>query len=120
MKILAILSLFLSASAWAGSWVSVEVERANLLYLDGEKANFSIRVVNAPTNPAFEVKASVEQVGQGSPVEVELNSGVGAYASPSLAPGNPTFRFVARIVGPGGWERVVEQQDFQLQVNDLE
>lgn len=120
MKILAVLSFFLSVSAWAGSWVLVEADHANLLYIEGEKAIFFVRAMNMPTNPAFEIKASVELVGQGSPVNIELNAGAGAYISPTLTPGAPAFRFVARIVGAGGWERVVEQKDFQLQVNGLE
>jgi len=119
MKLLAILSFFLCASAWAGSWVSVEADHANLLYSEGEKANFYVRVMNMPVNPAFEIKASVELVGEGSPVDIELNSGVGSYVSLPLGPGNPTFRFVTRITGPGEWERMVEQKDFQLQVNGL-
>jgi hypothetical protein len=119
MKFLvALFMAFSSLSAIAAPWIQVSADRENLLYLEGESAHFVLRQLQYPSDPDFSMEVSVVD-GAGEHL-VEMPFLVGTYHSAPLAEGMTEILFRAKLKGPAGWEKVVQETELQLRVNEEE
>lgn len=116
MKILAALLFFFSAPSWAGQWVSIEANHANLLYSEGEAASFVLRKIIQPISPDYSIETKVS-VNGGAEVAIEYHEGFGAFISNALAAGETIVAINTKIYGPSGFEKAVQSDSIQLTVN---
>lgn len=115
MKILLALCLaFLSFSAKASPWVEVTADRQNLLYLEGERANFLLRQMRYPSDPAFSLEVSV--ISGGGEDLIDMPHRTGIYQSIPLTEGTTEFLFRTKLKGPGGWEKILEETEIEVRV----
>lgn len=115
----------LSAHASQNTWVSITPDRFNLLYMEGEQAVIALRQENAPSDPAFGLKTTVELVGVSAPRAVMFEGNQGYFVSPVLAAGKPALRVVTSLTGPSiapnpPFEAVVQDELLKLEVQPLD
>ena len=115
-------ALFAASPAKADpGWVALTPDHLNLLYAAGEQANFVVRLVQQPLNPAFQLSVTVEQVGVSTPVALQFENGVAIFTSSALVAGVAPFRVLATLKGSATapdlpWSGVVQDSTWNLNV----
>lgn len=107
----------ISDPATARRWVSVSVDRGNLLYQPGEQAQFRLKQNIYFSNPQFYSITTVQQ-STAAPVEIQFISGKGFFQSFPLTESNTTFQVVTKIKEMNSsWESEVQNETIQLQLS---